>query len=101
MIAEQTAHFLRWLQGRSVVPTIAALSSHHDALRSAELERARRMLAAGTPPDDVLDALARGLTSKLLHPSLAALNAAGEAERAELIALFSRIYGCAEPPAEA
>ena len=98
MIAEQTAHFLRWLQGRSVVPTIAALSAHHDALRSAELERARRMLAAGTPPNEVLDSLARGLASKLLHPSLAALNAAGVAERAELIALFSRIYGLSEPP---
>ena len=99
MIAEQTTHFLRWLQGRSVVPTIAALSSHHETLRAAELERARRMLAAGTAPNDVLDALARGLTSKLLHPSLAALNAAGDAERAELIALFSRIYGFSEPPA--
>ena len=67
MIAEQTAHFLRWLEGRSVVPTIAALSAHHDALRAAELERARRMLAAGAPPDEVLEALARGLTNKLLH----------------------------------
>jgi glutamyl-tRNA reductase len=99
MIAGQTAHFLHWLRGRSVVPTIAALSSHHDSLRSAELERAQRMLATGTPPADVLDALARGLTNKLLHPSLAALNAAGEAERAELIALFSRIYGITEPSA--
>ena len=100
MIAEQAAHFLRWLQGRSVVPTIAALSAHHEAMRNRELDRARRMLAAGTPADEVLDALARGLTSKFLHPSLAALNAAGEAERAELIALFSRVYGCAEPPPE-
>jgi len=58
------------------------------------------MLASGASPQDALDALARGLTSKLLHPSLAALNAAGEAERAELIALFSRIYGLSEPPAE-
>jgi glutamyl-tRNA reductase len=99
MIAEQTAHFLRWLQGRSVVPTIAALSTHHDALRTAELERARRLLASGASPDDALEALARGLTGKLLHPSLAALNAAGGAERAELIALFSRIYGLSEPPA--
>jgi glutamyl-tRNA reductase len=97
MIAGQTAHFLHWLRGRSVVPTIAALSSHHDALRSAELERAQRMLAAGTPPADVLDALARALTNKLLHPSLSALNAAGEAERAELIELFSRIYGFSDP----
>ena len=100
MIAAQTAHFLHWLSGRSVVPTIAALSSHHEALRTRELERARRMLAAGTPADEALEALARGLTSKFLHPPLAALNAAGDAERAELISLFSRVYGCAEPPAE-
>jgi glutamyl-tRNA reductase len=98
MIAEQASHFLRWLQGRNVVPTIAALSSHHERLRNAELARARRMLAAGTPPDEVLESLARGLTSKLLHPSLAALNAAGEAERAELIALFSRVYALDDPP---
>src|SRR5689334_20340763 len=100
MIAEQTAHFLRWLSGRTVVPTIAALSSHHEALRNRELERARRMLASGASPDEVLEALARSLTSKFLHPPLAALNAAGDAERAELIALFSRIYGLSEPPAE-
>jgi len=100
MIAEQTAHFLRWLSGRTVVPTIAALSSHHEALRNRELERARRMLASGASPDEVLEALARSLTSKFLHPPLAALNAAGDAERAELISLFSRVYGCAEPPAE-
>src|SRR5438067_3378762 len=98
MIAEQAAHFLRWLEGRSVVPTIAALSNHHDALRAAELERARRMLAAGTPAEQVLDGLARGLTNKLLHAPLAALNAAGEAERAELIASLSRVYQLPDPP---
>ena len=92
MIADQTAHFLRWLEGRSVVPTIEALSGHHDELRSAELERARKLLASGTAPDAVLEALARGLTSKLLHAPLSALNAAGEAERAELIAALARVY---------
>ncbi|HEY5862363.1 MAG TPA: glutamyl-tRNA reductase [Casimicrobiaceae bacterium] len=92
MIAEQSRHFLRWLEGRNVVPTITALSAHHDALRESELERARRMLAGGATADAVIDALARGLTSKLLHAPLAALNAAGDAERAELIALLSRVY---------
>jgi glutamyl-tRNA reductase len=87
-----------WLEGRNVVPTIAALSDHHDALRVAELERARRMLAAGASPEQALDALARGLTNKLLHGPLAALNAAGDAERAELIALLQRVYKLAEPP---
>ncbi len=92
MIAEQTDHFLRWLDGRAVVPTISALHGHHDAMRAGELERARRMLATGSTPEAALEALARGLTSKLMHGQLAALNQAGDAERAELIALFQRIY---------
>jgi glutamyl-tRNA reductase len=92
MIAEQTEHFLHWLEGRNVVPTITALSGHHDALRVAELDRARKLLEKGTAPDEVLEALARGLTNKFLHAPLAALNQAGEAERAELIALFQRVY---------
>ena len=98
MIAEQTMHFLRWLEGRSVVPTIAALTDHHDALRAAELDRARRMLAGGASPEQTIDALARGLTNKLLHAPLAALNAAGDAERAELIALLQRVYNLPEAP---
>jgi glutamyl-tRNA reductase len=92
MIADQTAHFLRWLAGRSVVPTIEALAGHHDEMRAAELERARRMLAGGAAPEAVLEALARGLTNKLLHAPLSVLNAAGDAERAELIAALTRVY---------
>jgi len=92
MIAEQANHFLRWLDGRNVVPTIHALSGHVDGLRATELDRARRMLANGVAPDKVLDTLSRGLAAKFLHGPLSALNAAGEAERAELIALFQRVY---------
>ena len=92
MIADQTGHFLRWLEGRSVVPTIAALHDHHEVLRSTELDRARKMLAGGASPEQALEALARGLTRKLLHEPLSALNAAGEAERAELIAVLQRVY---------
>ena len=47
MIADQTGHFLRWLEGRTIVPTIAALHGHHDGLRTAELERAKKSLANG------------------------------------------------------
>ena len=92
--------FLRWLEGRTVVPTIHALSGHVDEMREIELERARRMLANGTPPDRVLDALARGLANKFLHAPLSALNTAGDAERAELIALFQRVYRLHEPPVD-
>ena len=50
------------------------------------------------PPEQVLEALARGLTNKFLHAPTQALNHAGEAERAELVALFQHIYQFPEAP---
>jgi glutamyl-tRNA reductase len=70
----------------------AALDEHHDRLRAIELERARRLLAGGTPPDRVLDELARRLTNKFLHAPTVALNQAEEPERTQLIALVRSIY---------
>ena len=98
MIAVQAESFLRWLEGRTVVPTITALQKHHDVLRAAELERAGRLLANGTPADQVLEQLARGLTHKFLHGPTQALNEAGEAERAELLAVLQRVYHLPEEP---
>jgi glutamyl-tRNA reductase len=92
LIATQAESFLRWLEGRTVVPTITALHGHHDRLRAAELERARKSLANGAAPEQVLEALARGLTNKFLHAPTQALNQAGDAERAELVAMFEHIY---------
>jgi glutamyl-tRNA reductase len=74
------------------VPTIAALHEQHDRLRGAELERAKRLLAGGMAPEQVLEQLARGLTNKFLHAPTQALNQAGEAERAELLPLIHRVY---------
>ena len=93
MIATQAEHFLRWLEGRTVVPTITALHGHHDELRAAELERARKLLARRRcPPSRCSTLLARGLTNKFLHAPTQALNQAGDAERAELVAMFERVY---------
>jgi len=92
MIATQARNFLRWLEGRTVVPTITALHGHHEGLRTAELERVRRLLASGTSPEQALELLARGLTNKFLHAPTQALNLAGDAERAELVAMFEKIY---------
>jgi glutamyl-tRNA reductase len=92
LIAEQAQGFLRWLDGRTVVPTIAALQEHHDRLRATELDRARRLLAAGTAAEQVLEQLARGLTNKFLHAPMRALNSAGAAERAEVLSLLHHLY---------
>ena len=55
---------------------ITALHGHHDALRASELERAKRLLGNGTSAEQVLEQLARGLTSKFLHGPTQALNQA-------------------------
>src|ERR1700719_2370167 len=92
LVAEQAQGFLRWLDGRTVVPMIAALQEHHDRLRATELDRARRLLTAGTGAEQVLEQLARGLTNKFLHAPMQALNNAGAAERAELLSLLHHLY---------
>lgn len=70
---------------------MAALSAHCDRLCEFELDRARKMLAAGQPAHVAMEALSRRLTSKLLHDPLSALSAAG-GERARLAAALTRIY---------
>jgi len=92
MIATQARNFLRWLGGRTAVPSITALHGHHDELRAVELERVRKLLASGMSPEQALELLARGLTNKFLHAPTQALNLAGDAERAELVAMFEKIY---------
>ena len=92
MIATQAGRFVRWLEGRTVVPTITALQGHHEELRAAEFERVKKLLASGVPPEQALELLARGLTNKFLHAPTQALNEAGEAERAQLVAMFEKIY---------
>lgn len=72
--------------------TIAALRRHHDKLRAVELARARRLLAGGTPAQQVLERLARGLTNKALHAPTQALSEASTAERAKLLFLLHKIY---------
>lgn len=92
MVNAQASHFLRWLEERSVVPTINALREHHDALRVKELEKAQKQLAKGGDPSEVLEALARGLTNKFLHAPLQALHDAGNDERTDLSVLYQTIY---------
>jgi glutamyl-tRNA reductase len=92
LIAEQAQSFLRWLDGRSVIPTLTALQGHHESLRAAEVERARKLLAGGAAPEQVIEQLARGLTNKFLHAPAQALTRAGEAERTQLLAMLHHIY---------
>jgi len=73
--------FMQWLSARQAVPAIRTLHARGEALKRAELERARRMLARGDDPQAVLEALAHGLTSKFLHGPTTLLQRPGPAQQ--------------------
>ncbi len=84
--------FAHWLDQRATVPLIQALNKQADSWRQAELARARKLLARGDNPQDVLDAMARSLTQKMLHGAYAELNAADEEHRAQVSDSISRLF---------
>lgn len=92
IIAERVTEFGRWLHARSMVPLIRRMRNRADHQREIELARARKRLAHGEDPLEVLEALGIGLTNKLLHAPMQALNRAGQDERENLARTFEALY---------
>ena len=88
--------FMHWMEQRDpskgIVPLIQQLNAQADAWRAQELARARRLLAKGEPVDAVLDALAKGLTQKMLHGALAELHTGDAQTRAATADTVSRLF---------
>jgi glutamyl-tRNA reductase len=91
MIADEVGRFMSGLKARDAVPLIRELRDQADAAREQTLEQARRMLAAGRAPDDVLEFLAATLTNRLLHGPSAALREAAESGDTEIAAAAARL----------
>jgi len=92
IIAHRVDDFLHWMEARETVPTIRALRDAGERARRHEVEHALRLLNRGDDPAQVLEALSKGLTNKLLHPPTQALNLAEGAERGEVAELIARIW---------
>jgi len=84
--------FMHWVDQRSAVPLIQQLNAQADAWRSAELARARKMLAKGEDVDAVLEALSKGLTQKMLHGAMAELHAGDAAARERASTAISHFF---------
>src|SRR5574343_368928 len=59
--------FMHWIDQRASVPLIQQLNAQADEWRAAEIARARKLLAKVEPVENVLEALSKGLTQKMLH----------------------------------
>jgi glutamyl-tRNA reductase len=84
--------FAHWMDQRAAVPLIQALNRQADDWGATELARARKALSRGEPPEKVLEALARGITHKMLHGTMAELNAAEGDDRSRLADTVSRLF---------
>ena len=96
IIETRVQHFMHWLGTREVVPVIRNLHQAAESIRHAELERARKLLAKGEAPEQVLEQLAQGLTQKYLHGPLAALNHTEGEQREQLLHWLPRLYSVRE-----
>jgi glutamyl-tRNA reductase len=90
IIETRVDSFMQWLSARHSVPLIRELHARGEAIKSAELERARRLLARGDDPAAVLEALAHGLTSKFLHGPTTLLQRGGD-ERDHVVRLIDHL----------
>ena len=84
--------FAHWLDQRAAVPLIQALNRQAEDWGAVALLRARKQLAKGESVDAVMEALARGLTHKMLHGALAELHAVDGPEREQLAHTVSRLF---------
>jgi glutamyl-tRNA reductase len=97
MLATEVSMFEQQLKTLDAVPTIRQLRHDADSVRSQTAEQARRMLAAGRDPKEVVDFLASTLTNRLLHGPSQRLREAAERGEVELLEA-ARILFAADSP---
>jgi len=91
VIDEEVARFLTESRAKDAGPAIRALRDQAEGIRSTTVEQARRLLAAGKSPHEVIDYLANTLTNRLLHMPTSALRQAAELSDATLAETLTRL----------
>ncbi|HEB58301.1 MAG TPA: glutamyl-tRNA reductase [Gammaproteobacteria bacterium] len=87
IIDNQVEQFMGWLRSLDAVQTIRHYREQAEHIRDDTLADARRQLAAGKDPEEVLNELARLLTSRLIHSPTAQLNRAAFEGRKDVLAI--------------
>jgi len=96
------ARFEARRQTLDVVPTIVSLQDHLETIRQAEIDRVRGRLGPLSPEQEIaLEALTRGIISKVMHTPITTLKtAAREAEATTVIEVVRRLFNLREKEKE-
>ncbi len=91
--------FLNWMHSLDGNETIISYRRQAEAIRDELLEKARKRLSAGEDADKVLQALASGLTNRLIHQPTARIREASSEGRQELVLAARELLGLDAPEA--
>jgi glutamyl-tRNA reductase len=92
IINSQVEHFMAWLRTQDSAESIRTLRQRAEMVRDDALTRARRQLAQGKDPVEVLNFLANTLTNKLIHPPCVGLREAAAQGDFEMLTLIQNLY---------
>ena len=84
--------FMHWLDTRASAPLVKRLREQAEGMRTDELQRALKALEQGKSAAEVMEALSRSLTNKLMHPPTAALTQSGTDDLAGTTRLIQSLY---------
>lgn len=91
IIEQHVVSFQDWQKSLTSVDLIRELRDQTTALSEEVLEKARKQLSAGKPPEQVLEFLAHSLTNKYLHLPSTRLRDAGKDNDPDLIDAARRL----------
>lgn len=96
MVALQVDDFMRWLRSLRAVATIREYRGQAAATRDELLDKALRQIAAGKPVEETLNALANGLTQRLLHSPSLRMRQAAASGREDLLVAARELFALAD-----
>ncbi len=94
LVAEEVERMLARLQVAEVTPLIVGLQEQLEAIRAAEMEKARRKYGPFTPEQEAaMEALSRGLINKIAHGPISELRShAGHPEGVHVVAAIRKAF---------
>jgi len=98
IVEQEVERTLKRLATRELAPTIVALEQRLESIRAAEVERYRGRLGALSAEQlEAVEALTRGMLSKILHGPLTEMKSgAGNPEHRTLVQVIRRIFGVSD-----